>query len=223
MFWILNLYRCNGYKLNMIIIGIDLAGRPDNSTGICILNNSEMNFKVLYSDDEIIDEINELKPDLIVIDAPTSLPRGRCCLEKDCECSKRGGHFREAEVKIRKYGRVLPLTFHGMKMLTKRGINLSKKLKTKYQLIETHPRTVQKMLKIKDVYQYFKDYSNLFSFAEYNSHENISSHELDAGLAVLTGYFYLKKSFIELGDIEEGVIILPDNKIKLNNLKNFTI
>jgi len=78
------------------------------------------------------------------------------------------------------------------------------------------------MLEIKDVYQYFKEYSNLFSFVEYNSHENISNHELDAGLAVLTGFFYLKKSFIELGDIEEGVIILPENKIKLNNLKNFT-
>ncbi len=37
-------------------------------------------------------------------------------------------------------------------------------------------------------------------------------HELDAGLLVLTGFLYLKKQCIELGDPDEGLIIIPDTK-----------
>ena len=47
-----------------------------------------------------------------------------------------------AERQIRKYGRVLPLTFTGMKMLTLRGIYLASILRTQYTVIESHPRTV---------------------------------------------------------------------------------
>ncbi len=69
-----------------------------------------MDLFTIYTDHEIIKLITDLKPSVIVIDAPLSLPKGRCCLEKDCKCAV-GGHFRQAEKDIRQYGRVLPLTF----------------------------------------------------------------------------------------------------------------
>jgi len=95
-----------------------------------------MIFSTVYTDHDILELIKEQKPLLIVIDAPLSLPKGRCCLEKECECAI-GGHFRKAERDIRPYGSVLPLTFTGMKMLTMRGIKLASELRKEYEVIET--------------------------------------------------------------------------------------
>ncbi|WP_414470194.1 DUF429 domain-containing protein [Methanobacterium sp. ACI-7] len=186
---------------NFKIIGIDLAGKPKNPTGICFLEQKVINFKTLFSDEEILDFIFKFNPNLIVIDAPLSLPKGRCCLSNKCNCSELGGHFRAAEIEMRKYGRTLPLTFRGMRSLTERGINLANKLRSSYKVIESHPRTIQKLLGFKnpeDVSKYYK------------ISEGISEHELDAALLVLNGTFYLKGKFMEFGTKEEGVIILPE-------------
>jgi predicted nuclease with RNAse H fold len=145
----------------MCIMGIDLAGKKENPSGICILREDEIFFKTSFTDDEIVEIIQTSNPRLIVIDAPLSLPRGRCCLEKECSCAS-GGHFRQYEREIRRYGPVLPLTFRGMKMLTMRGVGLKEKLKN-YTLMETHPRTVQKMLGIEEISQYVKSVMNLKS------------------------------------------------------------
>lgn len=99
----------------MKIVGIDLSGKETNPSGICVLNRDKITLKTLLSDEEILKEIKNIKPSLIAIDTPLSLPKGRCCLEKNCNCAV-GGHLRQAERDIRPYGRVLPLTFRGMKM-----------------------------------------------------------------------------------------------------------
>jgi len=182
------------------ILGIDLAGREENPTGICILNNQKIVFKSLYTNTEIFEEIKSIKPNLIVIDAPLSLPKGRCCLEKDCECALKG-HFRQSEREIRIYGRVLPLTFKGMKILALRGIGLAARLQGTYDVLETHPRTTQKILKLqnpeKELFEYFK------------WETEPSKHELDALLSALTGLLYHKNCYIALGNREEGFIIIP--------------
>jgi predicted nuclease with RNAse H fold len=183
----------------MKTVGIDLAGKEENPSGICSLNNNEIILKTLYTDEEILDYVKRINPSIIAIDAPLSLPKGRCCLEKDCQCAV-GGHFRQAERDIRPYGRVLPLTFRGMKMLTLRGISLAKELRKDYQVIETHPRTSQKMLG-------FKDPSDLSRF--YKLREDATEHELDAALAAVTGLLYLKDCYLELGDPDEGTIVIP--------------
>ena len=183
------------------IMGIDLAGKPENPTGICFLSKNNLYFSTVFSDDEILDCINTNNPSLIVIDAPLSLPKGRCCLSNKCSCSEIGGHFRAAEVEMRKYGRTLPLTFRGMRMLTERGINLADKLKADYEVIESHPRTIQKVLGLEnpeDIVKYFE-----ISL-------NVSEHELDAALLVLNGIFYIKGHFMEFGYKKEGIIILPE-------------
>ncbi|WP_237739758.1 DUF429 domain-containing protein [Methanobacterium formicicum] len=189
-------------------MGIDLAGKVDNPTGICILNADEsrgyeMDMGTLYTDEEILGTIDRVQPSLIVIDAPLSLPKGRCCLEKECECAV-GGHFRQSEREIRRYGSVLPLTFTGMKMLTLRGVGLASTLSGKFQLKETHPRTAGKMLNWENLE---KDLENCFHLPP-----NPTEHELDAAIAALTGFFYINDCFLELGDEDEGTIILPKGK-----------
>ncbi len=86
-------------------------------------------------------------------------------------------------------------------MLTERGIALSDKLKRKYGVIEVHPRTAQKILGFDELYSDLSKYFKLPS--------EVTVHELDAALAALTGFFYLKDCYMELGDPEEGTIILP--------------
>ena len=193
----------------MKILGIDLAGKENNPSGISIFDGHEMDLSTIYSDRDIIKLITDLKPSVIVIDAPLSLPKGRCCLENDCECAV-GGHFRQAEKDIRQYGRVLPLTFRGMKMLTFRGIRLASELKNNYELLESHPRTCQKILKFNDQLSSLNQFTNVSDKA--------TAHELDAGVIALTGYLYLNNCCIELGDPDEGLIIIPKNEKCLNLL-----
>ena len=184
----------------MKILGIDLAGKEENPTGLCVLNKEQISLKTIYRDKDIIRFVKDENPYLIAIDAPLSLPKGRCCLEKDCKCAV-GGHLREAEREIRPYGRVLPLTFRGMKMLTLRGVSLEAELRKDFLLIETHPRTNQKILGFNNLK---KDISKIYQLPE-----NATEHELDALLAAITGYLYLKGLYIELGDPDEGTIIIP--------------
>jgi predicted nuclease with RNAse H fold len=86
-------------------------------------------------------------------------------------------------------------------MLTERGIKLAEKLKKNYEVIESHPRTIQKILGLSSPQQIEKYYP---------VPAGVSAHELDAALLVLNGIFYLKKHFMAFGDPEEGIIILPD-------------
>ncbi|WP_424354293.1 DUF429 domain-containing protein [Methanobacterium sp. MBAC-LM] len=194
------------------IIGIDLSGKPENPTGTCFLDMHNLHFSTFFGNKDILSYINKKKPSLIVIDAPLSLPKGRCCLSKDCSCSKKGGHFREAEVEMRKYGRTLPLTFRGMRMLTERGIKIADKLREEYAVLESHPRTVQKILGLSNLYEDLTKYFEL--------PENVSEHELDAALLVISGIFYTQGEFMEFGDMDEGTIILPKNS-NINDILNF--
>jgi hypothetical protein len=121
-------------------------------------------------------------------------------LSNECSCSEVGGHFRKAEIEMRKYGRTLPLTFRGMRMLTERGIRTADKLKEEYKVIESHPRTIQKILGL----QTPEDVSTYFDLPK-----NINQHELDSAFLIIAGIYYFNNDFIEFGDIEEGIIILP--------------
>ncbi len=198
---------------NMKIIGIDLSGKPENPTGVCFLDLHNLEFNTLFGNEDILSYIQEKNPSLIVIDAPLSLPKGRCCLSKDCSCSKEGGHFREAEVGMRKYGRTLPLTFRGMRMLTERGIKIAEKLRNQYTVLESHPRTIQKILGFSDLHNDLTKYFEL--------PENISEHELDAALLAITGVFYMYGEFMEFGDVDEGTIILPKENRSMDDILNF--
>jgi predicted nuclease with RNAse H fold len=185
---------------DFIVMGIDLAGKSENPTGICFLYKNKLIFSTLFTNDEILSQVYKKNPSLIVIDAPLSLPKGRCCLSNKCSCSQNGGHFRVAEIEMRKFGRTLPLTFKGMRMLTERGIILKEKLEKNYKILESHPHTIQKILGHKNL-EVFKKY--------YDIPLDISEHEWDAALLVLCGIYYIKGQFMEFGDPLEGLIILP--------------
>ena len=61
----------------MSIVGIDLAGVENRPTGFCVLNNMKVDTCVLFTDNQILEKINQINPNLIAIDAPLCLPPGR--------------------------------------------------------------------------------------------------------------------------------------------------
>ena len=174
----------------MISIGIDLAGKPCNPTGICILkiDNMEISLKTLYSDEEILREISIYPPDktILAIDAP---------LMRDSKPK-----LRLADKLLKKYG-AMPPTMKSMKYLSIRASNLSRELKLKgYKVIEVFPTATAKILGI-----YNKEYTKISKALDI---EPKNKHELDAYLCALTGKLFLQGETIEVGD-NEGKIILP--------------
>src|SRR3990170_4324118 len=59
----------------MKVVGIDLAGKFENPTGFCSMTDEKTETKLLHSDEEIISELDIIKPDCVAIDAPFWLPR----------------------------------------------------------------------------------------------------------------------------------------------------
>ena len=127
------------------VAGVDLAAGEENETGFAVIEGLKLHTSGLFTLDEITDAV--MGAGVVAVDAPLSLPWGRCCLERDCGCS-RYGHFRRSDMEARRYGGVLPLTWRGMKELTLRGIELRKRLEGEVKVIETHAGTVRRMRNI---------------------------------------------------------------------------
>ena len=168
----------------MTVVGIDLATEK-GETGLCILNEDKIITKLVKSDDEIIKEINSIKPEVVAIDAPLSWPKK--------------GIMRETEILLRKLGiRVFPPLMQGMKRLTERGIRLKNLLK--YKVIEVYPGLFYDQFKIKrrnnqkELKMVLKRFGIVIT-------QDLCQHELDAVVCALIGKFYLERKTIKIGEI----------------------
>jgi predicted nuclease with RNAse H fold len=191
----------------MKILGIDLAGSEKRKTGICILNEKLIAHSFfVFSDQEILNLIEKEKPDLIAIDAPLSLPKGRKSLKRKSKI-----HFRECDRELWKLGiKFFPITLGPMRKLTERGIKLRKILEKKYKVIEVYPGATQDILKIPRKQKGLKKLKKgLENLGIKILKKNPNGDELDAITSAFTGFLYLKGKCIAIGDKEEGQIILP--------------
>ncbi|MEM5836292.1 MAG: DUF429 domain-containing protein [Candidatus Aenigmatarchaeota archaeon] len=194
----------------MKIVGIDLAGSKKQATGFCFMDeNLNCETFVLHSDKEIIEETLKRNPDIISIDAPLSLPKGRKSLEQ-----KGPPHFRACDKELLKMRiKFFPITLGPMRSLTKRGIKLKKFFEEKgYKVIESFPGAAQDLLGIprkQKGKEKLKKALIKLGIKKGIEKEKITDHELDAITCALVGKFYLEKNYIALGDKKEGLIILP--------------
>jgi len=169
--------------------GIDLAALPANPTGLAAFDGRTYFCQTSRSDREILDFIMEHQPKVIAIDAPLTLPRGRCCFDDSCCVTRK---IRECDRSLIKMGfRVFPPGFSFMKQLTLRGKALREKLELDgFRVIEAHPRTSKRILGIE----------------KFEGSHN--EHEGDACAAALTAFLYAQGKCREIGD-DEGVIVIP--------------
>ena len=168
----------------MKILGIDLAGKATNPTGICILKDDKIEFKTVYSDKQIQEISSKVKPDIIALDAPIMQGKPR---------------IREADKILKKYG-TFPPSLSSMKSLTLRGSKLATQLKTYYNVVEVFPTATAKILGI-----YSKDYRETAAKLDIKVK---NKHELDAYFCCLTAKLSLEGKTVKIGD-EEGKIIVP--------------
>jgi len=112
----------------MRIVGLDLAGSPKRRTGYCLLASGRVETRILYADTDILRALYEDKPEIVAIDAPLSLPFGRCCLLEECSCRGKA-HLRVCDKTLLSMKiHFFPITLGPMRLLTTRGMNLAESL-----------------------------------------------------------------------------------------------
>jgi predicted nuclease with RNAse H fold len=196
---------------NKKVVGIDLAGSEKRPTGICILEGSQARVSVVHTDEEIFQAVGE-DAQAVAIDAPLSLPYGRCCLRDDCRCAGQA-HFRVCDLELRKMKiKFFPITLGPMRKLTLRGLALMKKLEGMgLRVFETYPGAAQDIWGIprqKDP-QGLKQGLKRFRVAGNWLGPKVTRDELDALTCALVAREDLKGKTIAIGDPEEGLMILP--------------
>lgn len=184
-----------------VIIGVDLAGKPQNPSGWAVWRSKRVGTSLVYTDNEIIEGITRNKPEIIAIDAPFHLPKKGILRKADKEMIKKGY-------------RVFPPRLQAMQKLTLRAIKLNKSIaKIGYKTIEVHPASTRKALNMPA-----KDWEKVQTILAHIGLEGdtrvrtLTSHEIDAVTATLTAYLYIKKQTEALGDEEEGYIIIPEKR-----------
>lgn len=118
----------------MRVAGIDLAGKFENPTGFCSISDGTAEIKLLYKDDEILGEVERVKPDCIAIDAPFWLPQT--------------GLWRPSEIKLISKG-FTPLSpmLPNVRMLSLRASLLVKALRSRgFRVIEVFSRASEEVL-----------------------------------------------------------------------------
>jgi len=55
-------------------MGKDLATKPENPTGVTVLQNKLMKASLVFTDSEILEKIGDSNPALVAIDGPLGFP-----------------------------------------------------------------------------------------------------------------------------------------------------
>lgn len=204
------------YSKSKRIVGIDLAGVINNAskTGVCLLTDKYAVTKVVKFDDEIVKCIVDFKADLVSIDAPLSLPIGRTSVYNDDPMREEAGIMRWCERELHSRGvNSYPALIDSMQELTKRGINLSKRLRKKgYPVIECFPGAAQDILQLPrkrtDIDLLKTGLLRLGIHGDFEGRK-VAHDELDAITAALVGKFFIDGYFEPIGIPEENDMIVP--------------
>lgn len=196
-----------------VCVGIDLTGSEKKASGVCILKGKDAYLSLINSDEDLIAAVKKAKPDIISIDSPLSLPKGRCCVEDYCECRK-FGIMRECERILKRRGiNVYPCLIPSMQKLTKRGMELTKIFKANgFTVIESYPGAAQDILRFPrkriNLKELEIDLMNM-GITPHCETEPITHDEIDALTSALVGYFFLANQYEAIGNEEEEFLIIP--------------
>ena len=164
--------------------------------------------EVLHTDQEILESTLRADPEVVSIDAPLFLPKGRASIEV-----KGPPHFRECDKELLKmHIRFFPISLGPMRMLTSRGIALRADMEKRgLSVIESFPGAIQDLLgmprKQDGLPALGKALTNYGVKLEEG--KDLGGDELDAVTSALVGLMYVKGDYKAIGDPEEGLMILP--------------
>jgi len=187
-----------------IVVGVDLAGSPRRPTGVCLLKGTKAFSQIALTDEEILNTIHQARPDLVPIDAPLSLPKGRQTIH-----DREGEHLRECDRELqRRKIRFFPITLGPMRMLTERGLALKAEIETMgYQVVECYPGAAQDIWGIPRQHHDLKGLlKGLKKLGVRGLTTKMTSDELDAVSAALVGRLFLLGKGEMLGG-KNGILI----------------
>ena len=188
----------------LTVVGVDLAGSPRRPTGLCVLHGLKGETLVAFSDDDILNVIRHARPDLVPIDAPLSLPKGRRTIHDSS-----GEHLRACDRELLRRGiPFFPVTLGPMRMLTERGLMLTTKLRAmRYLSVECYPGAAQDLWGIPRQHRDLLGLlTGLRKLGLRGLRKTATSDELDAATAALVGRHFLLGEGIMLGG-ENGILI----------------
>lgn len=193
-----------------VVVGLDLAGSVRRITGFCKMDGA-MKCKTanLHTDAEIVSATLDAKPQVVSIDAPLFLPKGRKSLEV-----KGPPHFRECDKELlRMKIKFFPISLGPMRMLTARGMSLRAEFESHgLEVIESFPGAIQDLLKIPRKQSGLDALKNGllgFGLSLERHADPFTGDELDAVTSALVGLMYLEGRYRAIGDPVEGLMILP--------------
>jgi len=197
-----------------VVVGIDLTGSEARPSGFCLLDGRRATTRLMRSDDEMVEEIRAARPDLVSIDSPLCLPRGRLHVGDDDPGRDTYGIMRICERTLKRRGiNVYPALLPSMQRLTARGIALARRLRAiGVPVIESYPGAAQDIMGIPRkgaglpwLQQGLADFGITGGFIE-----AIPSHdELDAITSALVGTFHLAGRVEPLGAEDEPPLMIP--------------
>jgi predicted nuclease with RNAse H fold len=194
----------------MSVIGLDLAGVENRPTGLCILKDMRAETSLAYTDEEILKRTEDVRPIMVAIDAPLSLPAGRESIEQ-----RTSVHLRECDKELLRRGiKFFPVTLGPMRKLTSRGISLRRNLEAKrFRVIEVYPGGAQDVLGIPRKQQGLERLrAGLEKVGVRGLSNRMSGHELDAVTCALVGKLFLEGKGVTYGTSEEAIVMPKGEK-----------
>ncbi len=189
----------------MKTVGLDLAGVETRPTGFCALEDSTAEALLVYTDEEIVHRIKAMQPQIVAIDAPLSLPKGRKSIDE-----RTSVHLRECDRELLRRGiRFFPITLGAMRKLTNRGIALRRKLESKgFKVIEVFPGGAQDVLKIpRKQHGLAKLRTGLENLGIKGLNSSMTDHELDAVTCAYVGKLFLVGKAEVYGTRQRSIIM----------------
>lgn len=202
-----------GRKSGRTVVGIDLAGSERRNTGFCIMDGGmRCETAVLHTDDEILSRSTKAAPEVVSIDAPLFLPKGRKSLE-----DRGPPHFRECDKELlRMHIRFFPISLGPMRMLTTRGIRLRAAFEARgIEAIESFPGAIQDLLHMprkQAGLPLLARALRAYGIDLGKPDSELGGDELDAVTSALVGLHYVTGEYKAIGDPEEGLMILPGSR-----------
>ncbi|MGY3506747.1 ribonuclease H-like domain-containing protein [Bradyrhizobium sp. USDA 4471] len=196
------------------IVGIDLTGSEKRGSGWCVLDGAVAETLTVHTDEEMIGRILALKPDLVSIDSPLSLPFGRTVVTDDDPGRQQYGIMRKCERELKRRGvNVYPALLPSMQGLTRRGMLLAARIRSEgIAVIESYPGAAQDIMAIPRKgagIEYLKRGLSDFGIEGPYVSEEVTHDELDAITAALVGSFFLAGKYEALSGPTEGALIVP--------------
>lgn len=196
------------------VVGIDLTGSEDKPSGWAILDGQAAETLLVRSDEEIVRRILEIRPDVVSIDSPLSLPKGRLRVDDSDPTRAQFGITRACERELRRRGiNVYPCLIPSMQKLTSRGMRIAAALRSHgVPVIESYPGAAQDILGIprkRASLEFLAAGLREFGLSGSWISTKVTHDELDAITSAMVGLFWLHGRFEALGNSDEDYLIIP--------------